>query len=102
MRADIAGEEYQRALEIDPNIYEARIALGRTLVARGRAAEAVEHLRRAAELAPANPEPHYQLSLAYRRLGRGQEAAAESAIVKRIHESRRATGASQNAAPPED
>ena len=94
--------ELQRALEIDPNIYEARVALGRALVARGRAAEAVEHLRRAAELAPANPEPHYQLSLAYRRLGRGQEAAAESAIVKRIHESRRATGASQNAAPPED
>ena len=92
--------ELQRALEIDPNIYEARVALGRALVARGRADEAVEHLRRAAELAPANPEPHYQLSLAYRRLGRGQEAAAESAIVKRIHESRRANGATQDTSPP--
>ena len=80
-----------RALEINPDLYEARVTLGRVLVARGRAAEAVEHLKRAAALAPGNPEPHYQLSLAYRRLGRAQEAAAESAIVKRIHESRRGT-----------
>lgn len=78
-----------RAVEIDPELYEARVTLGRALVARGRAAEAVEHLRRAAALAPGNPEPHYQLSLAYRRLGRREEAAAESAVVKRIHESRR-------------
>jgi Flp pilus assembly protein TadD len=81
-----------RAVEIDPDLYEARVTLGRALVARGRAAEAVEHLQRAAALAPGNPEPHYQLSLAYRRLGRKEEAAAESAVVKRIHESRR-TGA---------
>jgi tetratricopeptide (TPR) repeat protein len=86
-----------RAVEIDPELYEARVTLGRALVARGRAAEAVEHLRRAAALAPGNPEPHYQLSLAYRRLGRKEEAAASAAVVKRIHESRR-TGA---APPPE-
>ncbi|HEX6183021.1 MAG TPA: tetratricopeptide repeat protein [Pyrinomonadaceae bacterium] len=85
-----------RAVELDPDLYEARVTLGRALVARGRAAEAVEHLQRAAALAPGNPEPHYQLSLAYRRLGRKEEAAASAAVVKRIHESRR-TGA----APPE-
>jgi Flp pilus assembly protein TadD len=81
--------ELMRALEINPNLYEARVTLGRALVARGRAAEAVEHLKRAAALAPENPEPHYQLSLAYRRLGRKEEAVAESEIVRRIHESRR-------------
>ncbi|HEX7317906.1 MAG TPA: tetratricopeptide repeat protein [Pyrinomonadaceae bacterium] len=81
--------ELARALEINPNLYEARVTLGRALVMRGRASEAVEHLKRAAALAPENPEPHYQLSLAYRRLGRKEEADAESAIVKRIHESRR-------------
>jgi Flp pilus assembly protein TadD len=86
-----------RAVEIEPDNYEARVSLGRALVARGRAAEAVEHLRRAAALAPGNPEPHYQLSLAYRRLGRRDEAAAESEAVKRIHESRR-SGAAR---PPE-
>ena len=98
---EVAGalKELGRALEINPNLYEARVTLGRALVARGRAAEAVEHLRRAAELAPGNPEPHYQLSLAYRRLGRKEEAAAESDIVRRIHESRR--GGAQAGAPPE-
>jgi Flp pilus assembly protein TadD len=80
-------------------LYEARVTLGRALVARGRAAEAVEHLRRAAALAPDNPEPHYQLSLAYRRLGRKEEAAAESVIVRRIHESRRDANANANTNP---
>jgi tetratricopeptide (TPR) repeat protein len=88
-------KELTRTLEINPDLYEARVALGRALVARGRAAEAVEHLRRAAELAPGNPEPHYQLSMAYRRLGRKEDADAESEIVRRIHESRRATPAAQ-------
>ncbi|HEX8889036.1 MAG TPA: tetratricopeptide repeat protein [Pyrinomonadaceae bacterium] len=87
--ADEGVRELERALEINPDLYEARVALGRVLITRGRANDAVEHLRRAAELAPGNPEPHYQLSLAYRRLGRKDEAEAESEIVKRIHESRR-------------
>lgn len=91
--------ELVRALEIDPNLYEARVTLGRALVTRGRAAEAVEHLKRAAALAPENPEPHYQLSLAYRRLGRREEADAESAIVRRIHESRRNANVNVNANP---
>jgi len=92
-------KELERALALKPNLYEARIALGRALVAGERAAEAIEHLRRAAELAPGNPEPHYQLSLAYRRMGRSEDAAAESAIVKRIHESRRAPDAGGKVAP---
>ncbi len=91
--AEAGLAELRRALEINPDLYEARVTLGRALVARGRAAESVEHLRRAAELAPGVPEPHYQLSLAYRRLGRREEAAAESAIVRQIHETRRAGGA---------
>ena len=82
-------KELNRALEINPNLYEAQVALGRSLIGRGHPAEAIAHLRRAAELAPQNPEPHYQLSLAYRRLGRGDDAAQEAAIVKRINESRR-------------
>jgi len=81
--------ELQRALDINPKIYEARVTLGRVLIAQGRVAEAVSHLQSAAELAPDNPEPHYQLSLAYRRLGKADQAAAESETVKRIHETRR-------------
>ena len=89
--ADEGLKEIERALEINPNLYEAHVTAGRALIGRGRPLDAVSHLQRAAELAPNNPEPHYQLSLAYRRLGRKQEAADEAAIVKRIHESRRGT-----------
>lgn len=89
----------ERALQINPNLYEARIALGKALISRGRWNDAVEHLTRAAALAPDNPEPHYQLSIAYRRLGRKEDAANEAAIVKRIHESRRGKRPSVAAAP---
>ncbi len=89
--ADEGLSELKRALQIDPNLYEAQVAIGRALISGGHPAEAISYLQRAAELAPNNPEPHYQLSLAYRRLGRKQEAADEAAIVKRIHESRRGT-----------
>jgi tetratricopeptide (TPR) repeat protein len=85
--------ELKRAVDIEPDLYEARVALGRTLVARGRPAESIEHLVRASELAPGNPEPQYQLSLAYRRLRRYDKAAAATAAVRRIHETRRASGA---------
>ena len=88
-KTDEGLRELTRALEINPNLYEARVAIGKTLVARGQASEAITHLRRAAELAPENPEPHYQLSLAYRRLGQDDAARQEAAIVKRINESRR-------------
>ena len=82
-------EELRTAVRIDPNQYEAQVTLGRALLTQKLAGESVEHLLRAAELAPSNPEPHYQLALAYRRLGLNQKAVAETAIVKRIHETRR-------------
>ena len=88
-KVDEGLRELIRALEINPNLYEARVAVGRTLIARGQPAQAIPHLQRAAELAPHNPEPHFQLSLAYRRLGQVDAAAQEAAIVKRINESRR-------------
>ncbi len=93
-------QELKIALSIDPNLYEARISLGRALLVRNRAEESVPHLLRAAELAPTNPEPHYQLALAYRRLGMNDKAKEETAIVKRIHERRRGTQ-SNNATRPQ-
>lgn len=96
-------EELRTAVRLDPNQYEAQVTLGRALLMQKLPAESVEHLRRAAELAPANPEPHYQLALAYRRLGQNDKAVEETAIVKRIHESRRgeATQTSNTTKPNE-
>jgi len=98
--ADKGIEELRTAVRIDPNQYEAQVTLGRALLARKLAAESVEPLKRAAELAPNNPEPHYQLALAYRRLGLNDKAVAETAIVKRIHETRRGDGTQTNTARP--
>jgi tetratricopeptide (TPR) repeat protein len=86
-------EELRVAVRLDPKQYEAQVTLGRALLNQKLTVEAIEHLKRAAELAPANPEPHYQLALAYRRLGLNDKAVAETAIVKQIHESRRGEGA---------
>ncbi|HET6893474.1 MAG TPA: tetratricopeptide repeat protein, partial [Pyrinomonadaceae bacterium] len=86
-------EALKRAVTLEPDLYEARVALGRALVSKGRAGESLEHLIRASELAPRNPEPQYQLSLAYRRLRQYDKAAEATAAVKRIHESRRASRA---------
>lgn len=93
-------EVLKRAVAIEPDLYEARVALGRALVAKGRAAESLEHLIRASELAPRNPEPQYQLSLAYRRLRQYDKAAEATAAVKRIHEGRRASGAPRKTSEP--
>ena len=98
-KTDKGIQELRIAVTIDPNLYEAQVTLGRALLQRNRADEAVQHLRRAADLAPTNPEPHYQLALAYRRLGLKDKAMEETAIVKRIHEARRGTRAQITNAP---
>jgi tetratricopeptide (TPR) repeat protein len=81
----------EKAVELNPNLYEARITLGKTMIKLGRTEEAISHLQKAAKLSSGNPEPHFQLAIAYRKLGRKAEAEAESEIVKKIHENRRAT-----------
>lgn len=86
-------QELRLAVRIDPDLYEAQVTLGRVLLMRKLVEESIEHLQRAAQLAPANPEPHYQLALAYRRLGQNEKAIEETAIVKRIHATRRGDGA---------
>ena len=98
-KSDKGIQDLRIAVNIDPNLYEAQVSLGRALLLRNRAEESVQYLQRAAALAPTNPEPHYQLALAYRRLGLKDKASEETAIVKRIHESRRGTRAQNNDAP---
>src|SRR6266446_692654 len=81
--------ELEKALAINEGLYEGQVALGRALIRTGRVAESLTPLKRAAELAPDNPEPHYQLAIAYRRLGQKEAADAEGAVVKKIHAARR-------------
>ncbi len=82
-------EALRRVISNDGNNYEARVTLGKVLVQKNDFEEAIEHLRIAAEMAPNNPEPHFQLSIAYRRLGKFEESKREAQRVKMIHEKRR-------------
>jgi tetratricopeptide (TPR) repeat protein len=90
--AEEGVNELLKAVALNGDIYEARITLGRFLIKLGRQAEAIEHLSRAAQLAPDNPEPHYQLAIAYRRLEKSVDAEREAAKVNEINSSRRASG----------
>jgi tetratricopeptide (TPR) repeat protein len=83
---DDAMEHFNRALSLDPQFGEALIGLGKSLVSAGRPQQAVAPLEQAVKLEPGNANAHYQLSFAYRRLGRDQEAAKELAAYREAHD----------------
>lgn len=73
---------YRRAIAAGPNEYLPHLGLGILYLDTNRAREAVQELRRAAELAPDEPEPQLRLGKA---LGRGADAitALERAVAIR-------------------
>jgi tetratricopeptide (TPR) repeat protein len=83
---DQAIEHFARAAQLEPEFTETFIGLGKSLVSAGRAQDAVAPLENAVKLEPQNPNAHYQLSFAYRRLGRDEEAQKELAAYKETHE----------------
>jgi tetratricopeptide (TPR) repeat protein len=68
-RLDNAREFFETALTHYPEFEEARVALGRTLVALSKPELAVPHLQRAIALNPSGEVAYYQLAQAYRALG---------------------------------
>jgi predicted Zn-dependent protease len=80
-----AIEHFARAARLEPRFAEALIGWGKSLVSAGRAQDAVAPLQNAVKLDPQNPNAHYQLSFAYRRLGRELEAQKELAAYKETH-----------------
>jgi tetratricopeptide (TPR) repeat protein len=81
-----AIQYFSRAVELDPGFANALIGLGKSLIPAGRAGEAVVPLERAVKLAPDDPVTHYQLSFAYRRVGRDQDAERELAAYRQAHD----------------
>ena len=65
--------ELQEALRIDPNLASAHWHLGRALAPRART-DAIQHLRRAVELAPDNMAARYDLAVALLEAGHDDEA----------------------------
>jgi Flp pilus assembly protein TadD len=65
--------ELQEALRIDPNLASAHWHLGRALAPRAKT-DAMQHLRRAVELAPDNMAARYDLAVALLEAGHDDEA----------------------------
>jgi tetratricopeptide (TPR) repeat protein len=73
-KAEEALALLERAVAIDPEAHEPRIALGWELSAQGRPGDALVHLEKAAELRGHYPDVLYQLGLLYDALGRSDDA----------------------------
>jgi tetratricopeptide (TPR) repeat protein len=88
-RSEEGLKALRKVIELDGSNYEARITLGKALVRRKQFEEAVVNLESAAKAAPGNPEPFYQLALAYKRLGKNAESEKAMEKVRAIHQARR-------------
>jgi tetratricopeptide (TPR) repeat protein len=71
---DDAEQCWRLALQWDPDRFGTWWRIGKLELQRGRTAEAIEALLRAAALEPKASGPLYNLALAYRRLGRREES----------------------------
>ena len=70
---DSAAKFFEVALKNDAHFEEAQIGLGRVLLTQGKPELALPHLQKAVSLNPSNEVSQYQLSQAYRALGRTAE-----------------------------
>ena len=76
--------EYQRALELDPDLTPAYLNWGAALYAKGRRQEAIEVYRRGIAVNPVIAGLHYSLAVALEQEGKKQEAEVEMAIAHGI------------------
>jgi tetratricopeptide (TPR) repeat protein len=75
-----------RAVELDPTLASARLALGKLYLRADRLDAAAEQLARAVALDPKSAETHYQIGRVYTRQKRTAEAQAALATFKRLNE----------------
>jgi len=78
---DEAGVLARRAIDADSSNAEAHHLLGRVLLMKGDLQGSVSELETAKRLAPGSPAIRSHLAMVYSRLGRTQEAKAESAAL---------------------
>jgi tetratricopeptide (TPR) repeat protein len=88
-----ARKLFEQALTHYPAFDHALVGLARTLVAIGRPAEAVPHLRAALKQDPDNEVASYQLAQAYRALGNTAEQEKALAEFNRMRAQARANAA---------
>ena len=79
-----AGALSRKAVELEPANPEAHHALGRSLMANGQLEASARELEAAKQLAPDNPLVRSHLAMVYSRLGRSEQAKAESDAFLRL------------------
>ncbi len=88
---DEAIAHFTRASTLDVGFAEAYLALGMSLNASGKFADAVKPLESYVQMQPADPAGHYQLAMSYARTGNKEGAATQLALQAK------ATSSPQNA-----
>jgi predicted Zn-dependent protease len=77
---DEAAKHFSRAVLLDTGFSEAYLALGMSLTASGKFAEATAPLESYVKMQPGDPAGHYQLAITYSRVGNKEGAAHEMAL----------------------
>ncbi|MBU6401156.1 MAG: tetratricopeptide repeat protein, partial [Verrucomicrobia bacterium] len=72
-----ACRRFERALELDPYLFNAQINWAMTLEAAGRSAAALTHYSNAVSLQPENPDLHFRLGVALAKQGNRSDAIAQ-------------------------
>lgn len=83
---DDAIDHFSRATKIDAIFADAFLGLGMAFVSAGRHAQAIAPLEAYVKQQPGNPAGHYQLAIAYNRVGRKEDASREAALQKKTAE----------------
>jgi tetratricopeptide (TPR) repeat protein len=92
---DEAIPHFSRAAKLDAGFSEAYLALGMSLTASGKYAQATAPLESYVKMEPDDPAGHYQLALAYSHTGNKEGAAREMAL--QVEAAKRAKNATDNA-----
>lgn len=81
-RWEDAIAHFTRASTLDVGFSEAYLALGMSLTASGQFARSIAPLEKYVRMEPGDPAGHYQLALAYARIG-NREASAREMVLQR-------------------